>query len=157
MQKPEPNFKQVGGLITRNLFVFCLLQVTVFFKSMLILIIFYNGVFLHHCTKKSFSLRIFSVNMTADLVTFTFDHVFCEVHVIFVCITVSWTNETSTVLSSSLYYYSQQDLIAKFLGESNSWKRLYFFRCGTDSTKSFEKLKKLMIMLYVWRGWIEFS
>ena len=46
-QKLEYIFRQVGGLVTRNVFVFCLYQVALYVKGMLSSIDFYKIIFLH--------------------------------------------------------------------------------------------------------------
>ena len=46
-QKQESGFEQVGGLVTRNISVFCLWQVALYFKAMPNSIDFYKGIFLH--------------------------------------------------------------------------------------------------------------
>ena len=46
-QKQQSNFKQDGGLVTRDISVFCLKQVAFYFKAMPNLIDFYEEVFLH--------------------------------------------------------------------------------------------------------------
>ena len=46
-QKQESGFQQVGGLVTRNISVFCLLQVALFLKAMPNSINFDKRVFLH--------------------------------------------------------------------------------------------------------------
>ena len=45
-QKQEPNFQQVGDLVTRNIFVFCLKRVALYFKGMPNSIDFYKEGFL---------------------------------------------------------------------------------------------------------------
>ena len=46
-RKQELNFQQVGGLVTRNSFAFCLQQVSLYFKDMPNSIDFYKRIFLH--------------------------------------------------------------------------------------------------------------
>ena len=46
-QKQESNFQQVGGLVTRNSFAFCLQRVVLYFKGMPNSIHFYKRIFLH--------------------------------------------------------------------------------------------------------------
>ena len=46
-EKQESGFQQVGGLVTRNISVFCLWRVALYFKVMPNSIDFYKGVFLH--------------------------------------------------------------------------------------------------------------
>ena len=46
-QKQESNFQQVGGLVTRNSFTFCLQRVLLYFKGMPNSIHFYKRIFLH--------------------------------------------------------------------------------------------------------------
>ena len=46
-QKQESNFQQVGCLVTRNSFDFCLYRVVLYFKVMLNSIDFYKRIFLH--------------------------------------------------------------------------------------------------------------
>ena len=46
-QKQESGFHQVGGLVKRNISVFCLQQVALYFKAMLNSIDFYKGIFRH--------------------------------------------------------------------------------------------------------------
>ena len=46
-QKQESGFQQVGGLVTRNISVFCLYRVGLYFKAMSNSIDFYIGIFLH--------------------------------------------------------------------------------------------------------------
>ena len=45
-QKKESDFQQVGGLVMRNISVFCLSRVTFYFKAMPNSIDFYKGIFL---------------------------------------------------------------------------------------------------------------
>ena len=45
--KQESRFQKVGGLVTRNVSVFCLQQVTLYFKAMPNSIDFYKAIFLH--------------------------------------------------------------------------------------------------------------
>ena len=61
-KKQESNFQQVGGLVTRNIFVFCFFRVALF-KGILSSTDFYRIIFLHvihahikfHALKKSFN------------------------------------------------------------------------------------------------------
>ena len=57
-QKQESGFRQVGGLVTRNISVFCSWRVTLYFKAILNSIDFYKGIFLHgmeiYMSNKSF-------------------------------------------------------------------------------------------------------
>ena len=46
-QKQESNFQQVGGLVTRNSFVFCLQRIALYFKAMPNSIDVYKRIFLH--------------------------------------------------------------------------------------------------------------
>ena len=46
-QKQESGFQQVGSLVTRNISVFCLYRVALYFKAMPNSIEFYKGIFLH--------------------------------------------------------------------------------------------------------------
>ena len=46
-QKQESGFQQVDGLVTRNISVFCLERVALYFKAMPNSIDFYKGIFLH--------------------------------------------------------------------------------------------------------------
>ena len=46
-QKQETNFQQVGGLVMRNSFAFCLQRVALYFKGMLNSIDFYKRILLH--------------------------------------------------------------------------------------------------------------
>ena len=46
-QKQESGSQQVGGLVTKNISVFCLLRVAQYFKTMPNSIDFYKGIFLH--------------------------------------------------------------------------------------------------------------
>ena len=46
-KKNESNFQQVGGLVTRNSFAFCLERVARYFKGMPNSIEFYKRIFLH--------------------------------------------------------------------------------------------------------------
>ena len=46
-QKQKSGFQQVGGLVTRNISVFCLSRVALYFKAMPHSINFYKGIFLH--------------------------------------------------------------------------------------------------------------
>ena len=46
-QKQEFGFSQVGGLVTRNIYDFCLYWVAVYFKAMQDSIDFYKAIFLH--------------------------------------------------------------------------------------------------------------
>ena len=46
-QKQESGFQQVGGLVTRNISVFCLYPVTLYLKGMRNSVDFYKGIFLH--------------------------------------------------------------------------------------------------------------
>ena len=46
-QKQESGFRQVGGLVTRNISAFCLYRVALYFKAMPNSIDFYKGIFLH--------------------------------------------------------------------------------------------------------------
>ena len=46
-QKQESNFQQVGALVTRNSFAFCLQRVALYFKSIPNSIDFYKRIFLH--------------------------------------------------------------------------------------------------------------
>ena len=46
-QKPDSNFQQVGDLVTRNISVFCLKRVKLYFKGMPNSIDFYKRIFLH--------------------------------------------------------------------------------------------------------------
>ena len=46
-QKQESGFQQVGGLVTRNISVFCLKRLALYFKAIPISIDFYKGIFLH--------------------------------------------------------------------------------------------------------------
>ena len=45
--KKESGFQQIGGLVTRKISVFCLYQVTPYFKALPNSIDFYKGIFLH--------------------------------------------------------------------------------------------------------------
>ena len=46
-QKQESGFQQVGGLVTRNISVFCLQRVALYFKAIPSSIDFYKEIFLH--------------------------------------------------------------------------------------------------------------
>ena len=46
-QKQESRFQQVAGLVTRNISVFCLYQLALYFKAMSNSMDFYKGIFLH--------------------------------------------------------------------------------------------------------------
>ena len=46
-QKQESGFQQVGGLVTRNISVFCLRPVVLYFKDMPNSIDFYKRIFFH--------------------------------------------------------------------------------------------------------------
>ena len=46
-QKQKSDFQQVGGLVMRNISVFCLLRVALYFKATPNSINFYKGIFLH--------------------------------------------------------------------------------------------------------------
>ena len=46
-QKQESDFQQIGGLVTRDISVFCLQRVVLYFKVMPNSIDFYKGIFLH--------------------------------------------------------------------------------------------------------------
>ena len=48
-KKQESGFQQVCGLVTRNISVFCLSRVALYFKAIPNSINFYKGIFLHVC------------------------------------------------------------------------------------------------------------
>ena len=46
-QKQESGFQQVGGLVPRNIFVFCWKGIALFFKAMPDSVDLYEGIFVH--------------------------------------------------------------------------------------------------------------
>ena len=61
-KKPESGFQQVGGLVTRNISIYCLKRVALYFKAMPNSIDFYKRIFVNVIPVRIIVPWLYSIN-----------------------------------------------------------------------------------------------